>query len=49
MESNQIDDYKSLLDQFISLFNDIKDIFRINLNDAFKSNKYNKLINSNNC
>ena len=46
MESNQIDDYKSLLDQFISLFNDIKDIFRINLNDAFKSNKYNKLINS---
>ena len=43
MELNQIKDYKLLLDEFISLFRDIKEIFSINLNDAFKMNNINKI------
>ena len=43
MELNQIKDYKLLLDKFISLFRDIKEIFSINLNDAFKMNNINKI------
>ena len=46
MESEQKDDYKILLDKFISLYNNIKETFSINLNDAFKLNNYNKIINS---
>ena len=38
MEINQIHEYEKLIDQFFSLFNDIKEIFSINLNDALKSN-----------
>ena len=46
MEVNQINDYKLLLDKFIHLFKNIQKIFSINLNDAFKSNNYNKIITS---
>ena len=46
MEINHINDYKQLLDQFFDLFIDIKEIFSINLNDAFKSNNYNKMISN---
>ena len=44
MELNQIDEYKNLIDQFFSLFNEIKEIFSINLNDSLKSNNYQKMI-----
>ena len=44
MELNQIDEYKNLIDQFFSLFNEIKEIFSINLNDSLKSNNYHKMI-----
>ena len=43
MELSQINDYKSLLDEFICLFKNIKNIFSINLNDAFKNNNINKI------
>ena len=43
MELNQIDEYKNLIDQFFSLFNEIKEIFSINLNDSLKSNNYQKM------
>ena len=43
MEINQIDDYKKLLDKFILLFKSIKEIFLINLCDAFKKRNYNKI------
>lgn len=46
MESSQIDEYKKLLGQFISLYTNIQEIFSINLNDALKSNNYNKLLSS---
>ena len=46
MEINHINDYKQLLDQFFDLFIEIKEIFSINLNDAFKSNNYNKMISN---
>ena len=46
MESNNINDYKLLLDNFISFYQKIQDIFSINLNDAFKKNNYNKIITS---
>ena len=44
MELNQLDCYKQLIDQFFSLFNEIKEIFSINLNDSLKSKNYNKMI-----
>ena len=44
MEVNLLDEYKQLLDQFFSLFIEIKEVFSINLNDAFKSNNFNKII-----
>ena len=44
MEINLLDEYKQLLDQFFSLFIEIKEVFSINLNDAFKSNNFNKII-----
>ena len=44
MESSQIDEYKKLLGQFISLYTNIQEIFSINLNDALKSNNYNILL-----
>ena len=43
MELNQIYGYKNLIDQFFSLFNEIKEIFSINLNDSLKSNNYQKM------
>ena len=46
MEINQIHEYEKLIDQFFSLFNDIKEIFSINLNDALKSNNYNKMLSN---
>ena len=46
MEINHINDYKQLLDQFFDLFIEIKEIFSINLNDAFKSNNYEKMISN---
>ena len=47
MESNElIHNYESLLDQFFVLFNEIKEIFSINLNDAFKSYNYDKMIHN---
>ena len=44
MELNKFDEYKNLIDQFFSLFNEIKEIFSINLNDSLKSNNYQKMI-----
>ena len=44
MESNQINDYKLLLDKFILLYKNIEELFSINLNDAFKKNNYDKMI-----
>ena len=46
MEINQIHEYEKLIDKFFSLFNDIKEIFSINLNDALKSNNYNKMLSN---
>ena len=46
MEINQIHEYEKLIDQFFSLFIDIKEIFSINLNDALKSNNYNKMLSN---
>ena len=46
MEINQIHEYEKLIDQFFSLFNDIKEIFSINLNDALKSKNYNKMLSN---
>ena len=46
MEINQIHDYEKLIDEFFSLFIEIKEIFSINLNDALKSNNYNKMISN---
>ena len=47
MESIElIHNYESLLDQFFLLFNEIKEIFSINLNDAFKSYNYDKMIHN---
>ena len=44
METNQINDYKLLLDKFILLYKKIEELFSINLNDAFKKKNYNKMI-----
>ena len=44
MESNQINDYKILLDNFITLYKNIEELFSINLNDAFKKNNYSKML-----
>ena len=44
MEINQIYDYQKLIDEFFSLFIEIREIFSINLNDALKANNYNKMI-----
>ena len=44
MEINQIHDYQKLIDEFFSLFIEIREIFSINLNDALKANNYNKMI-----
>ena len=46
MEINQIHEYEKLIDQFFSLFNDIKEIFSINLNDALKTKNYNKMLSN---
>ena len=46
MEINHIHDYEKLIDEFFSLFIEIKEIFSINLNDALKSNNYNKMISN---
>ena len=46
MEINQIHEYDKLIDQFFSLFIDIKEIFSINLNDALKSKNYNKMLSN---
>ena len=46
MEINQIHEYEKLIDQFFSLFIDIKQIFSINLNDALKSKNYNKMLSN---
>ena len=46
MEINHNHEYEKLIDQFFSLFNDIKEIFSINLNDALKSNNYNKMLSN---
>ena len=46
MEINQIHEYEKLIDKFFSLFNDIKEIFSINLNDALKSKNYNKMLSN---
>ena len=44
METNQINDYKLLLDKFILLYKKIEELFSINLNDAFKKKNYSKMI-----
>ena len=44
MELNLVNDYQKLIDQFFSLFSEIREIFSINLNDSFKSINYNKMI-----
>ena len=46
MEINHNHEYEKLIDQFFSLFNDIKEIFSINLNDALKSKNYNKMLSN---
>ena len=46
MEINHIHDYEKLIDEFFSLFIEIKEIFSINLNDALKSKNYNKMISN---
>ena len=46
MEINHIHDYEKLIDEFFNLFIEIKEIFSINLNDALKSNNYNKMISN---